>query len=186
MKLRKLESGADPGVTLSPGGTALGFAAALVLLGALQTWYWSWTVDDAYITYRYAENLAAGHGAVFNPGERVEGYTNFLWMLLLAGFHAGGIDTEPASKVLGALCGAGTVLLTLLLARRLSGDRWTLATLAAPVLLASTPTFAAWTVAGLETPLFTLLLLGSVLRFSYSSTGQPRCLGRGSVSRCVR
>src|SRR3954453_11205359 len=41
-------------------------------------------IDDAYITYRYAYNLAAGHGLVFNPGERVEGSTSLLWPLVLA------------------------------------------------------------------------------------------------------
>jgi len=41
-------------------------------------------VDDAYISYRYALHLAHGAGLVFNPGERVEGYTNFLWTVLAA------------------------------------------------------------------------------------------------------
>ena len=38
--------------------------------------YRGWTVDDFYITYRYAGNLAAGRGFVFNPGERVFGLTD--------------------------------------------------------------------------------------------------------------
>lgn len=40
------------------------------------------TIDDAYISLRYARNLVHGDGLVFNPGERVEGYTNFLWVLV--------------------------------------------------------------------------------------------------------
>src|SRR5262245_14911733 len=40
-------------------------------------------VDDAFISFRYARNLANGNGLVFNPGERVEGYTNFLWTVVL-------------------------------------------------------------------------------------------------------
>lgn len=40
-------------------------------------------VDDAYISFQYAKNWASGAGLVFNPGERVEGYTNFLWVALL-------------------------------------------------------------------------------------------------------
>ena len=40
------------------------------------------TQDDAYISYRYVENFIEGHGLVFNIGERVEGYTNFLWMMI--------------------------------------------------------------------------------------------------------
>lgn len=39
--------------------------------------------DDAFISYRYAANLVAGNGLVFNPGERVEGYSNLLYILLV-------------------------------------------------------------------------------------------------------
>lgn len=45
----------------------------------------AWGNDDAYISYRYAENLMEGKGLVFNPGERVEGYSNFLYVLLVSG-----------------------------------------------------------------------------------------------------
>jgi hypothetical protein len=43
-----------------------------------------WGLDDAYISYRYAENLVRGEGLVFNHGERVEGYSNFLYVLGVA------------------------------------------------------------------------------------------------------
>jgi arabinofuranosyltransferase len=43
--------------------------------------------DDMMISMRYARNLAEGHGLVWNPGERVEGYTNFLWTVVMAGVH---------------------------------------------------------------------------------------------------
>src|SRR5262245_7083765 len=49
----------------------LALAAAALLYGVVRTW--PRTVDDAFITFRYAENLAEGAGPVFNPGERVEG-----------------------------------------------------------------------------------------------------------------
>ncbi|MEM7582041.1 MAG: hypothetical protein AAF560_01560 [Acidobacteriota bacterium] len=44
--------------------------------------------DDAFITFHYARNFAEGLGLVFNPGERVEGYTNFLWTVLIGALHA--------------------------------------------------------------------------------------------------
>jgi len=44
----------------------------------------AWGSDDAYISYRYAENLIGGAGLVFNPHDRVEGYTNFLYVLVCA------------------------------------------------------------------------------------------------------
>ena len=54
-----------------------GIAGLLVALGKPSVF------DDAYISFRYARHLADGHGLVWNVGERVEGYTNFLWTLLL-------------------------------------------------------------------------------------------------------
>jgi arabinofuranosyltransferase len=45
--------------------------------------YW-YLGDDAMISMRYAHNLADGIGLVWNPGERVEGYTNFLWTMYMA------------------------------------------------------------------------------------------------------
>lgn len=44
----------------------------------------NYTEDDPGISFRYAANLADGHGLVYNPGERVEGYSNFGFVLLLS------------------------------------------------------------------------------------------------------
>jgi arylsulfatase A-like enzyme len=69
--------------------------------------------EDAYITYRYAENIAAGRGFAFNPGERVLGTTTPLYSLILAGAGRLGLDIPTAGTVLSclslaaaALCGA--------------------------------------------------------------------------------
>ncbi|MFN7975948.1 MAG: hypothetical protein U0166_27040 [Acidobacteriota bacterium] len=58
------------------------------------------TVDDAYIIFRYADNLRAGHGLVFNPGERVEGYSTLSFVLLVAGAGAIGFGPILASNLL--------------------------------------------------------------------------------------
>ena len=46
-------------------------------------WWNRFIQDDAFISFRYAENFARGAGLVWNAGERVEGYTNFLWTMLM-------------------------------------------------------------------------------------------------------
>ncbi|MDC3958601.1 hypothetical protein KEG38_32400 [Polyangium jinanense] len=61
---------------------------AIVLLGGIGAglalaWKIRWLCDDAFISFRYARNFSRGEGLVFNPGEWVEGYTNFLWTLVL-------------------------------------------------------------------------------------------------------
>ena len=69
-------------LNLSPA-SLLSFLPWLALLGWLSSVAWFLT-DDAFISFRYTRNLLEGHGLVFNPGEYVEGYTNFLWILELA------------------------------------------------------------------------------------------------------
>jgi len=128
---------------------------ALVLAGAWRVR--AFVVDDAYISFRYAENLAAGHGLVYNVGERVEGYTNFLWTVLLAVLARFGASVPTASKVLGALLSAGSLWPLFLLARRLRplGSFPTLATW----LCASSFVYTGYAVFGLEAPLFIALTL---------------------------
>jgi arabinofuranosyltransferase len=46
-------------------------------------WHNRFIWDDPFILFRYADNLELGKGLVWNEGERVEGYTNFLWTLLM-------------------------------------------------------------------------------------------------------
>ena len=140
----------------------LPFLVGLVLLVVHNLRFWPWTLDDAFITFRYAENLVAGHGPVYNPGERVEGYTNFLWMLLLAGLHGLGADTVLAARLLGGLLAlAGTALLCVgdriapVLPRRVA--------LAAALLATSSPLVTRWSMSGMEVSLLLLLLLSAAL-----------------------
>jgi hypothetical protein len=57
------------------------------------------TIDDSYITYRYARNLLAGEGFVFNPGERVLGTTTPLYtsLMALSALPTGGVDAPFAN-----------------------------------------------------------------------------------------
>jgi arabinofuranosyltransferase len=119
--------------------------------------------DDAFISFRYAENLLNGHGLVFNPGERVEGYTNFLWTLMIAGTMAMGLDPVFSSRFLGLILGVATVLLVYRFGTRIARRTPAQAAIA-PVLLAFSVPFGIWTFSGLETPLFSFLaLLGTFL-----------------------
>lgn len=70
------------------GWFRLGVVVVLIGVGVWMAIGRAACYDDAYISFRYAENLIAGEGLVYNSGERVEGYSNFLWTVLLAGLHA--------------------------------------------------------------------------------------------------
>ena len=125
-------------------------------------WTHRFVQDDAYITFRYARNLASGFGLVWNPGEPpLEGYTNFLWAVLLALAIGTGIDPALASMVMGILCLVATCLFTHRTALLLS-DNARVANLA--VFVAGTNyTFSAYATGGLETQLQTALLTGFIL-----------------------
>ncbi|HNS73548.1 MAG TPA: hypothetical protein PKI81_09100, partial [bacterium] len=101
-----------------PSGFTTGVLALLLLFALLAATLWPATLDDAFISYRYARHLVEGHGLVFNPGERVEGFSNLLWVLLLSPFIALGWEAETASKLIGAACGLGALLIAMLLLRR--------------------------------------------------------------------
>jgi hypothetical protein len=95
-------------------------AAILVAAASLRLLYvlTSAPVDDAYITYRYARNLAAGNGFVYNLGERVLGTTTPLFTLLLVPFGAMSLPLDGSALVLGLLADLlACALLFLLLLR---------------------------------------------------------------------
>lgn len=100
------------------GGPASAAAIALTLLGLVLSLatirlFRSAVVDDAFISLRYVDNLLAGRGLVFNPGERFEGVTNPGFILVIAGFAVGHRssrrrpDPGPARRCSGRTAGAG-------------------------------------------------------------------------------
>jgi len=138
-----------------------GWALALALF-ASQLWLFrTFFVDDAFITFRYVRQFVAGNGLVYNIGERVEGYSNFLWVMLLALPHALGADLITTARALSAALGVGCLLLTYSLARSLPYP------VLAPIMLAAAGPFGAWMMGGLETTLFAFLLTASVAAFIY-------------------
>ena len=123
--------------------------------------FWKCSIDDAFITFRYAENLADGHGFVFNRGgQAVEGYSNFLWLLILALLYKIGLPTYLCAKIIGII----TVLITGILWYRFpgNGDYGKMTWLTGPFFLIC-PVTAFWAVSGLELGLHCLLIVLSLV-----------------------
>jgi arabinofuranosyltransferase len=127
---------------------------------ALAYIYFPESIDDAYITLRYSKNLLLGNGPVFNIGERVEGYSNFSWMVLLAAFGRVGASMETAMKVLSFVSGLGVLALVWKFAE--NNFKTGLAIATSVILLATSSFFAVWSVDGLETMFYTMLLTSLV------------------------
>ncbi|MCD6385943.1 hypothetical protein J7M23_09240 [Candidatus Sumerlaeota bacterium] len=138
----------------------VGFFVPFIILVAHCSYYLGWTIDDPYISYRYAENLANGKGLVFNPGEQVEGYSNFLFTLILAGFNFLGISPVWLSRLIG-FCSALALIWVMFHAL----DKELFSPSALPLirffplyLIALNGSLALWSVSGLETGFYTLLV----------------------------
>lgn len=114
--------------------------------------------DDSYISFRYAENWASGHGLTFNPGEApVEAYSNFLWIVLCAAVFKMGFSLPTAMPVVGVLIAMANVALLWTILRRRGVPP--LQALFPLVLLACSGPFIMYAISGMEMPLFALLLL---------------------------
>jgi hypothetical protein len=132
----------------------------LILLFSLFAWLNRFIQDDAFISFRYAHNLAEGFGLVYNPGERVEGYSNFLWTIILSIPHLLNIDAVVFSQAAGILLFAVSLSIVYRLAYKLTGSFYLAA--AALVFTGSNYTFLCYATGGLETQLFTCLFLSAL------------------------
>lgn len=133
----------------------------------------SFIQDDAYISFRYVKNFVEGNGLVFNAGERVEGYTNFLWVVLLSAFALVKINIELISQILSVAFGSLNIILVFLIAQSIKiidetggkpVDEKTKKyfDLVPSVMTAFTGAYAFWAVSGMETSMFIFFLLLSI------------------------
>lgn len=117
-----------------------------------------WTVDDAYISYRYGVNLVETGQLVWNPGEPpVEGYTGIVLPLLAAFFYQMGISIPAAMQVLGSIAWCAALILFWFSLGQFGVNKVIKA--AGVLVLAFTPILYTHALSGLETMLFVAFLM---------------------------
>jgi hypothetical protein len=132
---------------------ALIFVAHAIYLGVI--------AEDAFISFRFAKNLAIGNGLVWNVGEPpVEGYTNFLWVVISAAVLRMGLDVELFAQLLGITVSLVSMVYAYLFCHRLLNLDARLSLVPCGFLAFAGP-FATWATSGLETSLFSMLVLAS-------------------------
>lgn len=131
-------------------------SCAVLFAGWRALWF---LTDDAFIAFRYVSNSVLGYGYVWNPPPfaPVEGYTSFLWVVLLdAIWRVTGIAPPEASNVVSLAFAIASLLLTARLVANwplgptLSGHRLALTALLLGGIVTNR-TFLTWTSSGLET-----------------------------------
>jgi arabinofuranosyltransferase len=154
---------------------ALLLAAAAALVA--HSLVFNFVTDDAFISFVYSRNLAEHGQLVFNLGEKpVEGYTNFLWTVLLGGFLQLGLVPELMSRVLGTAFAVASFGTLAWISRRLRGDDWSWWDALPALILAGVPGYACWASGGLETQMFSFFVtLGAALYFDERLDDREPC-----------
>lgn len=162
---------------------------ALLLLGAVlavalhAAQYYPFLSDDALISLRYADRLVDGKGLTWTDGARVEGYSDLLWVLLTASFHALGVDLIRAARALDFIGACAAVVLISLepqslrpsLARALSGGLG----------LALSAPLAIWAIGGLEHAFMVGVVVATLVGMGrYFATTTKASLGWTSLALC--
>lgn len=144
------------------GGARPSLATALLFGGVTALAWWNrFVLDDAFISFRYASSFARGEGLVWNAGERVEGYTNFLWTLFFGLPIRLGLEPVAVSYAVGLTLFFLTLVLTYRLALLLLEGSEGGARLAV-LLLGTNYTFSCYATGGMETQLQACLFVACV------------------------
>lgn len=110
-----------------------------------------------------------GKGLVYNEGEYVEGYTNFLWTIITAPFtQVKSVDVSKFSSVLGLILSIVNILLIALIARSFNGELnayFKYIILLPPLFMAFDDSIAFWAIGGMEFPMYTLFILGIIYNY---------------------
>ncbi len=129
-----------------------------IIIGFLAFYYAikkAWLCDDAFITLRHVRNFLSGYGPVFNPGERVEGFTHALWFYIVSLFKFIGLSYKGAAVLPGLIF--TLIFIYLALFKVKFGESSSRLSYGIAILL-GTSAFIDFATSGLETSLSYLLL----------------------------
>jgi hypothetical protein len=149
---------------------AIGIGA--LLLGVRR--YYPFLSDDALISLRYADRLLQGHGLTWSDGQRVEGYSDLLWVLACAALGALGFDLVDAARIAG-IAGAIVAIAAMahFFAPRARGGF--IAAAYGSLALGLAGPLAVWAIGGLEQPMLAgLLALGITRTWGLLEQDTPR------------
>src|ERR1035437_2201833 len=146
----------------------IAISVVAILVSIIYSYKLKWLGDDIFIALRYVQNFIAGNGLVYNIGERVEGFTDFLWLMLISLFSKFHFNPLTTTQVLGILSSVGTLILCTIIGYKLSKKNNVFILPFITIALALNYDYNVWATSGLETSFFTLLLCASFYIFFFS------------------
>lgn len=142
-------------------------AIALAILSVTLRHFSMWFLDDAFISMRYARNWVEGNGLVFNEGERVEGYTNFAWVALLAGGYLLDLNVPRFARSASIFFTVGTLIVLYLASIVIFTVPWYVAGSVITLFVINGDT-ALWANSGMETTMFGFFVTGACVLYLFA------------------
>ena len=145
-------------------------------IGFIYSYKLKWVGDDIFIGFRYIQNFLAGNGLVYNPGERVEGFTDFLWLMLVSFFANLHFDPVHTAQYLGIMSSLGTLVISSLMVYKTSKRQNLFLIPFVTFALALNYDYNVWATGGLETSFYTFLLTAGFYVSFFSDLSQQKRL----------
>jgi hypothetical protein len=143
-------------------------SAVAIIVSIIYSYKLKWLGDDIFIALRYVQNFVAGNGLVYNIGERVEGFTDFLWLMLISLFSKLHFNPLTTTQTLGILSSVGTLIICSLIGYKISTKQNVFILPFITVALALNYDYNVWATSGLETSFYGFLLCASFYVYFFS------------------
>ncbi len=145
-----------------------------IIVSIVYSYKLKWLGDDIFIALRYVQNFVSGNGLVYNKGERVEGFTDFFWIMLISFFTWLKRDPLVTVQVLGILASVGTLTLVSIITYKISKRSKTFILPFITLMLALNYDYNTWATSGLETSLFSFLLCSAFYVFFFTEIKETK------------
>lgn len=139
-----------------------------ILVSIIYSYKLKWLGDDIFIALRYVQNFVNGNGLVYNIGEHVEGFTDFLWLMLISLFSKLHFNPLSTTQVLGILSSVGTLIICSVIGFKISKKHNAFILPFITIALALNYDYNVWATSGLETSFYSFLLCASFYVFFFS------------------
>lgn len=147
----------------------LGISIAAILISFFYSYNLKWLGDDIFIGFRYVQNFISENGLVYNIGERVEGCTDFLWIMLISFFSWLKCNPLITVQTLGIISSLGTLILFSIIVYKISAKKDIFILPFVTIALALNYDYNVWATSGLETAFFCFLLSSTFYIYFFSS-----------------
>ena len=166
-------------------GRFIVLAAIAIFISIVYSYKLRWLGDDIFIGLRYVQNFLDGNGLVYNKGEKVEGFTDFLWIMLISFFSWMKCNPLTTVQTLGIVSAVGTLTIFSIIIYKISSRLAIFIIPFVTLALALNYDFNTWSTSGLEASFFSFLLSSSFYIYFFSAFLEKKKLVLSGLFICL-